>query len=93
MTTGELLKWKVIVPLPLLKTNEFAAVPFTVKSLALTVAGFTGSLRLTMKSVGCVLMMLLQAGVGGGHGKTHQLSIGEGILLGCAVDGDAPVRP
>ncbi len=79
--------------LPLLNTNEFAGVPFTVKSVAWTVAGFTGSLRLITKSVGWVLMMLLQAGVGGGHGKTHQLPIGEGILLGCAVDGHAPVRP
>ena len=34
VVTGELLKWKVIVALPLLKTNEFAAVPFTVKSVA-----------------------------------------------------------
>ena len=37
VTTGELLKWKVIVAFPLLKTNEFAGVPFTVKSLAWTV--------------------------------------------------------
>ena len=36
-------------------------------------------------------MMLLHAGVAGGHSKTHQLSIGEGILLGCAADGHAPV--
>ena len=34
VVTGELLKWKVIVALPLLKTNEFAAIPFTVKSVA-----------------------------------------------------------
>ena len=34
VVTGELLKWKVIVALPLLKTNELAAVPFTVKSVA-----------------------------------------------------------
>ena len=61
--TGELLKWKVIVALPLLNTNEFAGVPFTVKSVACTVAGTTASLRLMTKSVGCVLMMLLQAGV------------------------------
>ena len=36
--TGELLKWKVIVAFPLLNTNEFAGVPFTVKSLAWTVS-------------------------------------------------------
>ena len=33
------------------------------KSLAWTVAGFTASLRLITKSIGWVLMMLLQAGV------------------------------
>ena len=63
VTTGELLKWKVIVAFPLLKTNEFAGVPFTVKSVACTVFGSTGSLRLITKSVGCVFMRLLQAGV------------------------------
>ena len=62
VVTGELLKWKVIVALPLLKTNEFAAVPFTVKALAWTLLGSAGSERLTTKSTGCVLMMLLQAG-------------------------------
>jgi hypothetical protein len=34
VTTGELLKWNVICVLPPPKTNEFAGVPFTVKSLA-----------------------------------------------------------
>ena len=29
----------------------------------------------------------------GGHGKTHQLPVGVGILLRCAVDGVAPVHP
>src|SRR6266542_1289112 len=63
VTSGELLKWKVIVAVPLLKTNELAGVPFTVKSLAWTLDTSAGSLRLTIKSTGCVLMMLLQAGV------------------------------
>src|SRR5207244_9817289 len=31
--------------------------------------------------------------VRGGHGKTNQLSICEGILLRCAVDRYSPVRP
>ena len=35
--TGDVLKWKVIVVLPLLNTKEVAAIPFTVKSLAWTV--------------------------------------------------------
>ena len=30
---------------------------------------------------------------GGGHSKTHQLSISEGILLRGAANGYAPVRP
>src|SRR5204863_9266450 len=63
VTTAQLLKWKVIVALRLLNTNEFAGVPFTVKSVAWTLAGTTGSLKLITKSVGCVLIMLLQAGV------------------------------
>src|SRR5439155_19776289 len=63
VVTGELLKWKVIVALPLLKVGgRFDGVPFTVKSPGWTVDVFTGSLRLTMKSTGCVLMRLLQAG-------------------------------
>ena len=41
----------------------FAAMPFTVKSLAWRVAGFTGSVTLTTKSVGWVEIMLPQAGV------------------------------
>ena len=49
--------------LPPRKTNEFAGMPFTVKSLAWTVAGFTGSVRLTTKSVGWVEIMLPQAGL------------------------------
>src|SRR3954465_1273347 len=61
--TGEVLKWKVSVALPLLNATVFAGIPFTVKSLAWTVAVFTGSVRLIMKSVGWVLMVLLQAGV------------------------------
>ena len=63
MVTGELLKWKVIVALPLLKVGAWLdGVPFTVKSLAWTVEVSTASLRLITKAVGCVLMTLLQAG-------------------------------
>ena len=62
--TGEVLKWKVIVALPLLKVGaRFDGVPLTVKSLAWTVAVFTGSVRLITKFTGWVLMMLLQAGL------------------------------
>src|SRR6266404_4911403 len=62
--TGEVLKWKVIVALPLLKVGaRFDGVPLTVKSLAWTVVVSTASVRLIMKFTGWVLMVLLQAGV------------------------------
>ena len=59
-TTGEVLKVKSIVALPFDKITEFAGVPLTVKSLASRVAGFTGSLTLTTKSVGGVTTSLPQ---------------------------------
>src|SRR6266853_6960888 len=31
--------------------------------------------------------------IGGGHGKTYQLPVGEGVLLRSAADGHAPVGP
>ena len=31
--------------------------------------------------------------VSGGHGKTNQIPVGKGILLGLAADGHAPVHP
>ncbi len=62
VVTGEVVKWKVSVALPLLNATVFAGIPFTVKSLAWTVDVFTASLRLITKSTGWVLMMLLQAG-------------------------------
>ena len=58
-TAGELLKWKVIVVFPFTNTNELAGVPFTVKSLASTVAGSAAPLRLTVKSVGAVPTTML----------------------------------
>ena len=88
-----LLKWKVIVVLPLLNTNEFAGVPFTVKSLAWTVAGSTASLRLITKSVGWVLMMLLQAGTLVVTAKpTSSLSVKASCWDAPAI-GHAPVYP
>ena len=50
--TGELLKWKMIVVLPLIKTNELAGRLFTIKSLASTVPGSTIPITLITKSVG-----------------------------------------
>jgi hypothetical protein len=62
--TGELLKWKVIVLLALLNVGaRFDGIPLTVKALAWTVDVSTASLRLMTKSIDCVLMALLHAGV------------------------------
>jgi len=69
------------VVLPLLNATVFAAIPLTVKSLAWTVAVFTASLRLIMKSTGWVLMVLLQAGV---VGVTEQ-PVGVGVAVAVAV--------
>ena len=62
-TTGEVVKVKSIVWFPFDKVAVSAGVPFTVKSLAWTVDGSAGSLRLTVKSVGAVpITRLPQAG-------------------------------
>ena len=53
-TAGEVLKMKSIVMLPFDKIAESAGIPLTVQSLAWTLAGSTGSLRLIPKSVGAV---------------------------------------
>ena len=71
-TTGEVLKWKVMLRSPLMMISLSAGVPLTVKSLASTVAGSAGSLRLTAKSVGAVptimrpqvALVTIQPGVG-----------------------------
>ena len=62
VVTGVLLKWKVIVALPFDNVSESAAIPFTVKSVGWTVDGSAGSLKLTTKSTGWVVITLLQAG-------------------------------
>src|SRR4029077_2177465 len=78
-TTGEVLKWKVMLRSPLMMISLSAGVPLTVKSLAWTVAGSAGSLRLTVKSVGAVPTIMRPqtvqvteqpAGVGVGVGGT-----------------------
>jgi hypothetical protein len=53
-TAGEVLKKKSIVVLLFDKANPSAGVPFTVQSLAWTLTGSTGSLRLIPKSVGAI---------------------------------------
>src|SRR5438105_13766379 len=51
-TAGDVLKMNSIVVSPFTKVTLSAVVPFTVKSLASRVAGSTGSVTLTVKSVG-----------------------------------------
>jgi hypothetical protein len=62
-TTGEMPKWKVIVVLPFVTTTESAGAPLTLKSLAWTVDGSTGSLTFTTKSVGRVKMVIPHEGL------------------------------
>jgi hypothetical protein len=93
-TTGEVLKWKIIVVLPLLNATVFAAIPLTVKSLAWTVAVFTASLRLIMKSTGCVLITLSQPGsvmvteqpVGVGVAVAVALAVGVDVAVAVGVN-------
>jgi len=75
----------------LLNATVFAAIPLTVKSLAWTVAVFTASVRLIMKSTGWVLMVLLQAGVmvvteqPVGVGVAVAVAVAVGVAVGVAV--------
>ena len=81
--TGEALKWKVIVPPPPLIMSLSAGIPLTLKSLGWTVAGSTGALMLTTKSVNWVNTVLLQAGW---EPTTEQGgSIGVGLAVAVAV--------
>jgi len=57
--TGVVLKWDTMVLFPFCKAKAFAGIPFTVRSVASTVAGFAGSLKLIMKSVVAVPVITL----------------------------------
>src|SRR4029077_536050 len=80
-TTGEVLKWKVMLRSPLMMISLSAGVPLTVKSLAWTVAGSAGSLRLTVKSVGAVptimrpQVVLVTVQPGGGVGPLYSSAL------------------
>jgi hypothetical protein len=74
----------------------FAEIPFTVKSLACTVAGSTPPLTLTMKSVGAVPVMTLpqtelvtEQPVGVGVGV--KVAVGVGVGLSAAAQYLPPV--
>src|SRR5881397_1358749 len=82
-TTGEALKWKVMVPPPPLIMSLSAGIPLTVKSLGWTLAGSTGALMPTTKSVSWVETVLSQAGW---EPTTEQGgSIGVGLAVAVAV--------
>jgi len=99
-TTGVVLKWKAIVVLLLMSVSELAGIPLTVKSLGSTVAGSTGSLTLTMKSVGAVpvitppqagLVTWQPVGVDVGVGVAVAVGVGVAVGLGAAAQYLPPV--
>lgn len=62
-STGELLKWKVIVVLSFATTTDSAGAPLILKSLAWTVEGSTGLLTFTTKSLGRVKIVIPHEGL------------------------------
>jgi hypothetical protein len=89
--TGVLLKWKVIVALPLLSKNESAGIPFTVKSLAWTVAGSTASVTLIIKSRGRIVTMPPQPEWVTEQDEGVAVALGVGVDVGVAVAVDVGV--
>jgi len=98
-TTGEALKWKVIVPPPTISLS--AEVPLTVKSLGWTLLGSTGANTLTTKSVSCAETVLPQGGslpiteqgasLGVGIGLEVAVAVAVGVTIGVAVAVAVPV--
>ena len=91
-TTGDVLKEKRIVVLPLMTVAEFAGVPFTVKSLGWTVPGSTASLTLISKTVGWLNITLGQevvteqpAGVEVGVGLGGTVAVGVAVAVAATV--------
>ena len=76
-TAGEALKMNSIVKLPFIKITLSAEVPFRAKSLALTVAGSTGSVTLTVKLVGGTKTVFPQPAL-----VTTHVSVGVGVTVG-----------
>ncbi len=90
--TGDVLKMKRIVVLPLMSAAEFAGVPFTVKSLGWTVPGSTASLTLISKTVGWLNITLGQevvteqpAGVEVGVGLGGTVAVGVAVAVAATV--------
>ena len=87
-TAGEVLKVKSIVVLPFITVAESAGIPFTVRSLALTVIGSTAPFMLRLKSVGGVVTILPQPAV-----LTEQHGWGVGVGAGVPpTDGSLSVN-
>lgn len=74
-----MLKINSIVMSPFNKITLSAGVPFTVKSLAWTVAGSTGSLTLRLKSVGGVVTIPPQPAVLTEQGGVVGVGVGLGV--------------
>ena len=83
--TGEAVNWKVMVSPPPLIMSPSAGIPLTVKSLGWTVAGSTGALMLTTKSVNWVNTVLSQAGWEPTTEQGGSLGVGDGVGLEGAV--------
>ena len=87
-TAGEVLKVKSIVMLPFVTVAESAGIPFTVRSLASTVAGSTPPFTFRLKSVGGVVTILPQPAV-----LTEQHGWGVGVGVGVPpTDGSLSVN-
>jgi hypothetical protein len=97
--TGVVLKWNTMVMFPFCKAKAFAGMPFTVKSVGSTVTGSTGSLTLTMKSVGAVPVITppqaalvtwqgieVAVAVGVGVGVAVAVGVGVAVAVGVGVD-------
>ena len=90
--TGEAVNWKVMVSPPPLIMSPSAGIPLTLKSLGWTVAGSTGALMLTTKSVNWVNTVLLQAGweptteQGGSIGVGLAVAVAVAVAIGVAVE-------
>jgi hypothetical protein len=97
-STGEAVKWKVIVELLLLSVAAFAGIPLHVKSLGCRVAGSTGPLALITKSVSWVWTSMPQAEpltVQGGEplGVGVAVAVGVGVGVGPAMHAPETVIP
>ena len=90
--TGEAVNWKVMVSPPPLIMSPSAGIPLTLKSLGWTVAGSTGALMLTTKSVNWVNTVLLQAGweptteQGGSIGVELAVAVAVAVAIAVAVE-------